>query len=57
MSDPATIQHRMEQLRLVPVIRIEDAAQAAPLGQALMDGGLPCAAGELLLCRPSLHDL
>ncbi len=43
MSDPATIQHRMEQLRLVPVIRIEDAARAAPLGQALLDGGLPCA--------------
>jgi len=34
---------RLGQLKLIPVVVIEDAAAAAPLGRALLDGGLPCA--------------
>ena len=34
---------RLRALRIVPVIVLEDAADAAPLAQALVDGGLPCA--------------
>jgi len=34
---------RLGQLKLIPVVVIEDAADAAPLGRALLDGGLPCA--------------
>jgi len=34
---------KLGQLKLVPVVVIEDAADAAPLGQALRDAGLPCA--------------
>ena len=30
-------------MKLIPVVVIEDAADALPLGQALIDGGLPCA--------------
>lgn len=33
----------LEQLRIVPVVVIEDAARSAPLGAALKAGGLPCA--------------
>ncbi|MEJ2710606.1 MAG: hypothetical protein P8074_23540, partial [Anaerolineales bacterium] len=31
------------ELGVVPVVAIEDAKDAMPLGQALIDGGLPCA--------------
>jgi 2-dehydro-3-deoxyphosphogluconate aldolase/(4S)-4-hydroxy-2-oxoglutarate aldolase len=34
---------RLKELRIVPVIVIEDAADAEPLGAALAGGGLPCA--------------
>ena len=34
---------RLRQLRVVPVIVIDDAADAVPLAGALADGGLPCA--------------
>lgn len=34
---------KLGQLKLIPVVVIEDAAFAAPLGRALLDGGLPCA--------------
>lgn len=34
---------QLAQVKLIPVVVIENAADAAPLGQALMDGGLPCA--------------
>jgi len=34
---------QIEALGVVPVVVIEDAANAVPLGQALLDGGLPCA--------------
>lgn len=40
MSD---IMQRIGQVRLIPVIAIEDAANASPLGQALLAGGLPVA--------------
>lgn len=33
----------LKKLRLVPVIKIEDAASALPLADALSAGGLPCA--------------
>lgn len=34
---------QLRRLRLVPLIVIDDAARAAPLGKALAEGGLPCA--------------
>lgn len=34
---------QLRQLRIVPVIVIEDATSAPHLGRALIDGGLPCA--------------
>ena len=34
---------KLGQLKLIPVVVIEDAADATPLGQALLDGSLPCA--------------
>jgi 2-dehydro-3-deoxyphosphogluconate aldolase/(4S)-4-hydroxy-2-oxoglutarate aldolase len=34
---------RLKELRIVPVITIEDAADAEPLAAALVEGGLPCA--------------
>ena len=37
------ILEQLQQIGLVPVIKIEDPAQAEPLAKALMAGGLPCA--------------
>jgi len=34
---------QLRRLRIVPVIGIDDPADAVPLAQALADGGLPCA--------------
>ncbi len=34
---------KIGQLRIVPVVAIEDARDAQPLGDALLAGGLPCA--------------
>jgi 2-dehydro-3-deoxyphosphogluconate aldolase/(4S)-4-hydroxy-2-oxoglutarate aldolase len=34
---------RLAQIKVVPVVAIDDAADAVPLAQALVDGGLPCA--------------
>ena len=36
---------KVEELKIVPVVVLEDAKDALPLGQALIDGGLPVAAG------------
>jgi len=33
---------RLGELKLIPVVAIEDASAAAPMGQALAAGGLPC---------------
>lgn len=38
-----SILQRIGARRLVPVIVLQDAANAAPLGEALVAGGLPCA--------------
>ena len=37
------VSERIEQLKLIPVIVLDDAANAAPLAEALIAGGLPCA--------------
>jgi 2-dehydro-3-deoxyphosphogluconate aldolase/(4S)-4-hydroxy-2-oxoglutarate aldolase len=37
-----TIADRLRQLRIVPVIVIDDATAASALADALVDGGLPC---------------
>lgn len=37
------INHRIEQLKIVPVVKIDDAADAKPLAEALIAGGLPIA--------------
>lgn len=37
------ILEQIEKIGIVPVVVIEDAADALPLGRALMEGGLPCA--------------
>ena len=34
---------RINQLKLVPVVALDDAKDAAPLAEALITGGLPCA--------------
>ena len=40
MSD---IIKELSKIGIVPVIKIDNAADAKPLAKALMDGGLPCA--------------
>ncbi len=37
------VLERLGEIRIVPVIALEDAAQAAPLARALAEGGLPAA--------------
>jgi 2-dehydro-3-deoxyphosphogluconate aldolase / (4S)-4-hydroxy-2-oxoglutarate aldolase len=34
---------QLKRLKILPVIVIDDPANAVPLGQSLLDGGLPCA--------------
>ena len=34
---------QLGEIGIIPVIAIDDAEQAIPLGKALLDGGLPCA--------------
>ena len=40
MSD---VMKRINELKLVPVVALDDAKDAAPLAEALIEGGLPCA--------------
>ena len=40
MSD---VMQRINELKLVPVVVLDDAKDAAPLAEALIEGGLPCA--------------
>lgn len=37
------ILNRVREIGIVPVVVLEDARDAAPLGKALLEGGLPCA--------------
>ena len=37
------ILKELSLIGIVPVIKIDNAADAVPLGKALLDGGLPCA--------------
>ncbi len=37
------VLQRISRIGIVPVIKIENAEQAVPLGKALCEGGLPCA--------------
>lgn len=37
------IIYKIKELGIVPVVVLEDARDAAPLAQALLEGGLPCA--------------
>lgn len=37
------IPKRLGELKLIPVVKIENAADAVPLGEALLEGGLPVA--------------
>ena len=37
------IVEKIGEIGIIPVVAIDDAAAAVPLGQALLDGGLPCA--------------
>jgi 2-dehydro-3-deoxyphosphogluconate aldolase / (4S)-4-hydroxy-2-oxoglutarate aldolase len=39
----ADVLNQIRQFKIVPVIVIDDAADAVPLARALSDGGLPCA--------------
>ena len=39
----ATMTEQIQALGVVPVVVLEDAANAAPLAKALVEGGLPCA--------------
>lgn len=38
-----TLEQRLAQIKVVPVIAIKDASKAAKLAQVLIDNGLPCA--------------
>lgn len=38
-----SVIERMSAFGVIPVVRIDDAANAVPLAKALADGGLPCA--------------
>ncbi|MDD1780017.1 bifunctional 4-hydroxy-2-oxoglutarate aldolase/2-dehydro-3-deoxy-phosphogluconate aldolase [Enterovibrio sp. ZSDZ35] len=38
-----TIEQRLKEIRIVPVIAINDVAHALPLAKVLMENGLPCA--------------
>jgi 2-dehydro-3-deoxyphosphogluconate aldolase / (4S)-4-hydroxy-2-oxoglutarate aldolase len=49
-----SLTERLRQLRLVPVIALNQAAQAIPLGQTLLDAGLPCA--EITFRTPAAAD-
>jgi 2-dehydro-3-deoxyphosphogluconate aldolase/(4S)-4-hydroxy-2-oxoglutarate aldolase len=51
MSD---MVEQLRRIRIVPVIVIDDAADAVPLASALMEGGLPCA--EVTLRTPAAMD-
>ncbi len=37
------VLERFEEIGIIPVVVLEDAEDAIPLGKALMEGGLPCA--------------
>jgi 2-dehydro-3-deoxyphosphogluconate aldolase/(4S)-4-hydroxy-2-oxoglutarate aldolase len=39
----STILNQFEKMRVIPVVAIEDALDAMPLADALIEGGLPCA--------------
>jgi len=39
----AAVLQRLRQWRVIPVVTVHDAADAAPLASALSEGGLPCA--------------
>ena len=43
MKDPKTIQNRLAELKLIPVVAIDEVDKAVPLAAALVEGGLPCA--------------
>ena len=45
---------RLHEIGLVPVVKINDAAKAVPLGEALVAGGLPCA--EVTFRTPAAAD-
>ena len=59
------ILKQIEKIGIVPVVVLEDAKDAAPLAQALCDGGLPCAevtfrtdaAEESIRIMVTLHSL
>lgn len=38
-----TLEQRLQQIKIVPVIVINDAAHAVPLAKVLVENGLPCA--------------
>ncbi|ENN6814149.1 bifunctional 4-hydroxy-2-oxoglutarate aldolase/2-dehydro-3-deoxy-phosphogluconate aldolase [Vibrio fluvialis] len=38
-----TLEQRLQQIKIVPVIAINDAAHAVPLTKVLVENGLPCA--------------
>jgi 2-dehydro-3-deoxyphosphogluconate aldolase/(4S)-4-hydroxy-2-oxoglutarate aldolase len=42
-SRSPSVLDQLRQIRIVPVITIDDPADAVPLGRALVEGGLPCA--------------
>ncbi len=43
MTDGQPITDRLAELRLIPVVAIDEAEKAGPLADALLGGGLPCA--------------
>jgi 2-dehydro-3-deoxyphosphogluconate aldolase/(4S)-4-hydroxy-2-oxoglutarate aldolase len=54
MSAAASVVERFAAMRIIPVIVIDDPADAVPLARTLCDGGLPCA--EVTLRTPRAMD-
>lgn len=57
MMENSKMMHMYEKLgklKLIPVVVIDDSSNAAPLGRALVEGGLPCA--EVTFRTPAAAD-
>ena len=48
------ITRQLGEIGIIPVVAIDNATQAVPLGKALLDGGLPCA--EITFRTPAAAD-
>ena len=50
---PAAVLAALARARLVPVVTLDEAADAGPLAEALVTGGLPAHPGSAARSRPA----